>query len=106
MVHNPIYEGPVYESVLHPHFENLTLATTSDTSNSQVFSVAPDLDNREISESSSVRYIEQPPNQAPNSHIQSGLHCTHPIAAAEGEEKYTVMSPAGTINASSLKRVE
>ena len=93
MVHNPIYDGPVYESVLHSHFDALTLATTNNTSNSQQ---TPQLDYRETSESPPAdRYVKQPLNQSQN---VLGSE-SHSIGVSDIEDKYTVMRPAAcTIN--------
>lgn len=87
MVHNPIYDGPVYESVLHSHFDALALATTN-VSNSQQ---TPELDYRETSESPPAdRYVEQPLNQSQNVLGSESLS----TGASDIEDKYTVMSPA------------
>ena len=100
MVRNPIYDGPVYESVLQPHFEALTSATTNNTSNSNILCVEPDLDHHKTSKSLPARYIEQSPNHVPKSQSESGSHSTYSIEVSDKEDKYTVMSPAGTVNAS------
>ena len=100
MVHNPIYDGPVYESV-HSRFEALPLATTGNISNNEVIHPPTDLSYRESSQSPPAeRYVEQPLNQAPKSQNDLGSE-SHCAGASDVEEKYTVMSPAGTINASS-----
>ena len=98
MVHNPIYDGPVYESVLHSHFDALTLATTNNTSNNQQ---TPQADYRETSESPKLesppadRYVKQPLNQSQN---VLGSE-SHSIGVSDIEDKYTVMRPAAcTIN--------
>ena len=93
MVHNPIYDGPVYESVLRSHFDALTLATTNNTSNSQQ---TPQADYRETSESPkresppADRYVKQPLNQSQN---VLGSE-SHSIGVSDIEEKYTVMREA------------
>jgi hypothetical protein len=94
MVHNPIYDGPVYESVLHSHFDALTLATTSNTSNNQLTQSPPEFDCKETSESPPTeRYVEQPLN---NVLAASESHST---GVSDSEDKYTVMNSAGTIDA-------
>jgi hypothetical protein len=88
MVHNPIYDGPVYESVLHSHFDALTLATINNTSNSQLTQSPPELlVYREASESppTAERYVEQPLNN---------VLASESTGVSDIEDKYTVMSPA------------
>ena len=88
MVHNPIYDGPVYESVLNSHFDALMLATTNNASNSQQ---TPQLDYSETSESPPAdHYVEQPLNQSQNV-LDSESNSTRVL---DIEDKYTVMSTA------------
>ena len=102
MVQNPIYDGPVYESVLHSHFDTLTLATTNNTSNTQQTPQA-DYKETETSESPNLklesppadRYVKQPLNQSQNV-LGSESHSS---GVSDTEDKYTVMRPAAcTIN--------
>ena len=101
MVHNPIYDGPVYESVLQPQLEAFSLATTNDISHSHLFCLAsgPDSDCLENFESQPDRYVDQC-SQAPRS---PDSH-THPVSTSDVEEKYTVMNSVGTITALSLTK--
>ena len=66
MVHNPIYDGPVYESV-QPHFDTLTATVKQDltfsntsASNSPPRSSSPSNTGSENSSHKTVRYLDQP----------------------------------------------
>ena len=74
MIHNPIYDGPVYESV-QPHFDTLTAATqqalassTTSADKSLCTTTPPALQNKA---QKANRYIDQPSQQRCQSFSQS-----------------------------------
>ena len=78
MVHNPIYDGPVYESV-HPQFESLESATKQAASTSNTFVTQPCNSQLSTPTSSekSLRYVD-PPSSALVSKPRSKSFLCHP----------------------------
>ena len=75
MVHNPIYNGPVYESV-QTQFETLTKQGTS-TSNTSACNSQP---STPTSSEKSIRYVDPPSSAHQASKIRSKSFLSHPSA--------------------------
>ena len=73
MVHNPIYDGPVYESV-QPKFETLTKQATS-TSNTSACNSQP---STPTSSEKSIRYVDPPSSAQQESKTRSKSFLSHP----------------------------
>ena len=83
MVHNPIYDGPVYESV-QQQFNTLT-ATTLQASDSSADCPCSSQPSTPTSSEKSVRYVDPPtPAQVPKTRSKSFL--SHP-SATESDTK-------------------
>ena len=79
MVDNPIYDGPLYESV-HTQFETLTKQTTS-TANTSTCNSQP---STPTSSEKSIRYVDPPSSAHQTSKIRSKSFLSHP-SAPEGD---------------------
>ena len=102
MVHNPIYDGPVYDSV-QPHFDSLTEATMSTLSdqacnNSSHQSTTSDFLNNSLT---TARYVQQS-SQASNLRSKSfsfGCTHTHPSAPPSDVTNTTSQSTSDCMQA-------
>ena len=62
MVHNPIYDGPVYESIPQPRFDTLTSAVPNHSPDSPQKSPSHSSTNSDpLEDSLTARYVKQPP---------------------------------------------
>ena len=95
MVHNPIYDGPVYESV-QPHFDTLTssvkqdlsLCNTNSASNSPPGSLTPPNVGNGNNSQKTVRYLDQPLQ------LRSQSLSQHPFTRDNNLRSMSVCGPA------------
>ena len=111
MVHNPIYDGPVYESV-QPHFDSLTSVTKQDLSSSNTSacnspppscstSTPPNTLGNSLQ--ANVRYLDRPVHGI-QSHIQRSLSLSNPTTPDNDTNQLTMSTQVPTQRSMALKK--